>query len=156
MKFLNKLQLLFFVIILLIGIITATLLLKPTSEYKKFDGGYCGNAMYQALLKSKHEAGEQLFKENCKSCHKIHEDAVGPALYGVADRRPRKWIYSFIQNSQKLINDNDTMAVNVFNKYHKAQMTAFPTLTSVEIDSLLIYIDEYPDVQPHSDIIVFD
>ena len=92
-----------------------------------------------------HEAGEQLFKENCKSCHKIHEESVGPALYGVSSRRPRKWIYAFIQHPQRLINKKDTMAVNVYEKYQKAEMTSFPSLTHEDIDSILIYIESYKE-----------
>src|SRR6187431_1748522 len=43
--------------------------------------------------------GEQLFKENCKSCHKIHTDAVGPALAGVSKRRKPEWIHNWVHNS---------------------------------------------------------
>ena len=32
-------------------------------------------------------AGEQLFKQNCQTCHKIFEPLIGPALANVYDRR---------------------------------------------------------------------
>ena len=149
MRFLNKLQLLFLSIIFLLGVIIAFEFFNAYVPYRLYCGGAIGNYVptYNSdTIKSIHEAAEQLFKENCKSCHKIHEDAVGPALHGVTERRPRKWIYSFIQNSQKLIDDEDTMAINLYNKYNKCQMTSFPTLTEAEIDSILLYIEEFKPI----------
>ena len=88
-----------------------------------------------------HTTGELLFKENCNSCHRIHEELVGPALSGITERRPKKWIYAFIQHPARLISKGDTMAVNVYNKYNKAEMMAFPALTHAEIDSILVYVE---------------
>jgi cytochrome c2 len=148
MKNIHKLKFLFFIIVfLLMGILTIEFLDKQEfpSGPKPF---YCGTTDYsnaeQIDFGPRYEAGEQLFKENCKSCHKIHEESVGPALSGVTERRPRKWIYAFIRNSGKLIKKKDTMAVNIFNKYGKAQMTAFTTFTNAEMDSILIYLESVP------------
>ena len=93
-----------------------------------------------------HKEGEYLFKANCKSCHKIHQDAVGPALSGITKRRSRKWIYAFIKNPNKLMAEGDTAAINIYNKYNRSEMTAFPTLTNAQIDSMLIYIEAYSNV----------
>lgn len=150
MKHVTKLTFLFFIILcLLISILTIELLNTQEFESKPMPF-YCGTPNYshseQIDFGPRHEAGERLFKENCKSCHKIHEDVVGPALSGVTERRPRKWIYAFIKNSTKLIKKKDTMAVNLYNRYNKAQMTSFPTLTKAEMDSILIYIEAVPHV----------
>lgn len=141
MNHLNKLPLLFLSIILLLGIITVLVFIHPTptKNAPEAEVFYCGT-MYLNEGHTSHPAGEQLFKENCKSCHKIHEATVGPALSGVSDRRPRKWLYAFIHNSAGLIHKKDTMAVNIYRKYQKAEMTSFPNLTEAEIDSILIYI----------------
>ena len=40
------------------------------------------------------ETGEQLFKANCRSCHKVDVDFVGPALAHVIARKSREWVYS--------------------------------------------------------------
>ncbi|WP_018341943.1 c-type cytochrome [Cytophaga aurantiaca] len=146
MKHATKLKFLFFIIVFLL-ICILTIELFNDQMPNRF---YCGvidppiieqHVSEQIDFEPRHEAGEQLFKENCKSCHKIHEVSVGPALLGVTERRPRKWIYAFIKNSSALINKGDTMAVNLYNKYNKNIMTSFPSFTKAEIDSILIYIE---------------
>ncbi|MGN6646435.1 MAG: c-type cytochrome, partial [Cytophaga sp.] len=88
--------------------------------------------------------GEQLFKANCKSCHKIHTDAVGPALSGVTKRRKADWIYSWVHNSRKMIDAGDKTAVELYNKFNKAEMTSFPTLATADIDAILAYVESVP------------
>ena len=88
--------------------------------------------------------GEQLFKENCKSCHKIHTDAVGPALSGVTKRRKSQWIYDWVHNSTKMIEAGDKTGVELYNKYNKAVMTSFPTFSTGDIDAILAYVESVP------------
>lgn len=88
--------------------------------------------------------GEQLFKENCKSCHKVHEESVGPALSGVTKRRKSAWLHDWIRNSSKMIAAGDKDAVELFNKYNKTQMTSFPTFTDEQINALLVYVESVP------------
>ena len=74
-------------------------------------------------------AGGTLFNGNCKSCHKIHAESVGPALAGVYDRAPSiQWIKDWVHNSAKVIASKDEYALQIFEKYKKSQMTAFTTL----------------------------
>lgn len=94
--------------------------------------------------------GEQLFKENCKSCHKVHEESVGPALSGVTKRRKSAWLHDWIRNSSKMIAAGDKEAVELFNKYNKTQMTSFPTFTNEQINALLVYIESVPKDVPKS------
>ncbi|HSY62494.1 MAG TPA: cytochrome c [Cytophaga sp.] len=148
MKNVHRLKFLFFIIAFLLGCILAIEFLDKQEFQSEPEPFYCGTTDYSNAeeidSEPRHDAGEQLFKENCKSCHRIHEESVGPALFGVSERRPRKWIYAFIQNSGKLIKKKDTMAVNIYNKYGQAEMTAFTTFTHAEIDSILIYIESSP------------
>jgi cytochrome c2 len=154
MKYAGRLKFLFSIVAgLLICIVSIELFNDPVNT--QF---YCGvqDPTYIQQSRSEqnvplHDVGEKLFKENCKSCHKIHEVSVGPALSGITERRPKKWIYAFIQNSAALINKKDTMAINLFNKYNKAEMTAFHSLTKPQIDSILIYI-ESSEIPVQSDI----
>jgi mono/diheme cytochrome c family protein len=88
--------------------------------------------------------GEQLFKANCKSCHQIHKDAVGPALSGVTKRRKADWIYNWVHNSRKMIDAGDKTAVELYNKFNKAEMTSFPTLANADIDAILAYVESVP------------
>lgn len=88
-------------------------------------------------------AGEELFKGNCASCHKIDQKLVGPALEDVYNRAPSiDWIVSFIQNSQKVIATGDEYAVNLYNEYNQTQMTAFPTFSREDILNILGYIKQ--------------
>ena len=87
--------------------------------------------------------GEQLFKDNCKSCHKIHEESVGPALTGVSKRREKAWLHSWVKNSKLLIASGDKTAVELYAKY-KSDMTAFPTFTNEEIDAIILYVESVP------------
>ncbi|MBS1512404.1 MAG: hypothetical protein JST86_16265 [Bacteroidetes bacterium] len=41
------------------------------------------------------DAGEILFKDNCRSCHKIDMDFVGPMLANVIKRKGKTWTYNF-------------------------------------------------------------
>ncbi len=86
--------------------------------------------------------GEVLFKENCKSCHAVHAQEVGPALKDVTKRRDVKWLSAWIRNSNLVIASGDKYAVDLYNKFGKSQMTAFPTFKDEEIKAVLAYIDE--------------
>jgi len=85
--------------------------------------------------------GESLFNANCKTCHRVHQKLVGPALANVYDRAPSiDWLKSFIRNSAAVIASGDEYAVNIYNEYNKTQMTAFTGLKDDQIMSLLAYI----------------
>jgi mono/diheme cytochrome c family protein len=86
-------------------------------------------------------AGTTLFNGNCKSCHKIHSESVGPALAGVYERTPSiDWIKAWVKNSAKVVASGDAYAVQVYEKYKKSQMTAFTTLSDEQIMQILAYV----------------
>lgn len=86
-------------------------------------------------------AGTTLFNGNCKSCHKIHAESVGPALAGVYDRAPSiDWIKAWVKNSSKVIASGDAYAVQVYEKYKKSQMTAFTSFSDEQIMQILAYV----------------
>lgn len=95
--------------------------------------------------------GEALFKSNCASCHKLYKKAVGPALYGVSERRDREWLYKWIKNSAALIASGDPEAVAIYNEYAQSNMNAFPQLSNSDIDDILAYTDT-PKPPPPTDI----
>lgn len=93
--------------------------------------------------------GQSLFNGNCKTCHKVHEKLVGPALANVYDRAPSiDWIVSFIGNSSKVIASGDEYAVALYEEYNKTQMTAFPTFSRDQIMSILGYIKQETEKGP--------
>lgn len=86
--------------------------------------------------------GKQLFTNNCASCHSTTDETlVGPGLKGVTARKPVEWIIPWVNNPQKVIASGDKYAVDLFNKFNGAQMTAFPNLKPDDVKAILSYID---------------
>ncbi|QSE97115.1 c-type cytochrome [Fulvivirga lutea] len=93
--------------------------------------------------------GQSLFNGNCKTCHKVHEKLVGPALKDVYDRAPSiDWIVNFVQNSSKVIASGDEYANALYEEYNKTQMTAFPSFSRDQILSILAYIKDETEKGP--------
>ncbi|MEZ5038547.1 MAG: c-type cytochrome [Saprospiraceae bacterium] len=91
-------------------------------------------------------AGKALFKNYCASCHNksMKDDLTGPALGGVEDRwadYDQADLYSWIRNSQALIQAGHPRATEVYNQWNKVTMTAFPNLTDDDIANILVYIN---------------
>lgn len=100
--------------------------------------------------------GKSIFDANCKTCHKIDEKFVGPALAGVTERAPSiDWIVDFVHNSSKVIGSGDKYAIQLYEEYNKTQMTPFPTISREQILSILGYIkaeaEKEPEVQVSAD-----
>ena len=94
-------------------------------------------------------AGESLFNANCKTCHRVHQKLVGPALADVYNRAPSiDWIKSFVKNSAGVIAGGDDYAVKLYNEYNKTQMTAFSSLKDEDIMNLLAYIQAETEKGP--------
>ena len=87
--------------------------------------------------------GKQLFNANCAACHHLDRDMTGPSLRGVADRRDRDWLGSWIANSSKMIKEGDADAVALFDQW-KTAMTAFPQLSAQDIDDILAHTSAPP------------
>lgn len=85
-------------------------------------------------------AGQALFEANCKTCHRVKQKLVGPALEGVYDRAPSiDWIIAFVKNSSAVIASGEEYANKLYNEYNKTQMTAFP-LKDEQIMQILAYV----------------
>src|SRR5258708_1282945 len=69
--------------------------------------------------------GEELFKNNCASCHKCNMDFTGPALKGSIERWGDKALmYEFIRNPWAATQKNE-YAQNLQKKFNGALMTSF-------------------------------
>lgn len=86
--------------------------------------------------------GKELFNTNCAACHKLDKKATGPALRGVADKYDKEWIYKWVHNSAELIKAGDAQAVKVFEENGKVAMTAFPQLSTQDIDNILAFTSQ--------------
>lgn len=89
-------------------------------------------------------AGKSIFNANCKTCHRLDQKNVGPALRGVSDRRSIDWSKKFIRNSQALIASGDAQAVAIYNEYNQLAMPSHEFLSDDDVMNLLAYI-EYGD-----------
>jgi cytochrome c2 len=86
--------------------------------------------------------GKALFMANCASCHNPYKDATGPALNGVSGRVPSKdWIYKWIKNPAAVISSGDKYANDLYIKWKKTNMTAFPGLSTEEVDAIIAYVE---------------
>lgn len=92
--------------------------------------------------------GKELFNANCAACHKLDAKATGPALRGVANKYDRAWLYKWINNSAELIKSGDAQAVKVYEENGKVPMTAFPQLSTADIDNILAYTSEVKPAPP--------
>ena len=88
--------------------------------------------------------GKDLFKTNCKACHKINQDMVGPALKGVTERQSKEWLMNFIAFPFKVIASGDEHAITMFEKFG-SEMTSFPTLSNEDKKAILAYIESQPE-----------
>ncbi|WP_445452997.1 c-type cytochrome [Flavobacterium sp. 25HG05S-40] len=92
-------------------------------------------------------AGKALFNANCAACHKLDAKATGPALRGVAAKYDMAWIYKWVNNSSALIKSGDAKAIAIYEEYNKSVMTAFPQLSTTDIDNIIAYTSE-PKAEP--------
>ncbi|SHM58135.1 Cytochrome c [Cyclobacterium lianum] len=86
-------------------------------------------------------AGESIFNANCKTCHRLDQKLIGPALRGVTDRRELDWAKKFILNSQAVIQSGDATAVALFKEYNNTVMPAMDFLSDGDLMNLLAYIE---------------
>lgn len=85
--------------------------------------------------------GKALFSQNCASCHAVNKQLTGPALAGVEDRWAKKEdLHAWIKNSAAFLKTGDAYANELYNRFNKTAMNAFPSLSDADIDAILGYI----------------
>lgn len=150
MKFINRIVTLTFVAItlsfLLFGFVTSNYR-ELTSEISEEPAFYCGTA----YLESNQEPnlsdpailqGHNLFRANCRSCHKIHEMSVGPALAGIMERRDSLWVRKMIIDGTALRKSGDKEAIKLFKEYKNLRHTSFTSLSKEDVDALMTYLTD--------------
>lgn len=98
-------------------------------------------------ISARAQSGEELFKQNCASCHSIGKgDVVGPDLKGLPDRRSEEWILKFVRNSQTVVQSGDADAVALFEKFKKVVMPP-QNLNDDQIKSIVAHVKETGNAQ---------
>ncbi len=88
--------------------------------------------------------GKALFQANCASCHNPIKNATGPALQGATGRVPSKeWLYKWIHNPAAVIASGDAYAKKIAAEWAPTVMTAFPQLSTADIDAITTYVNDY-------------
>ncbi|MGL4596491.1 MAG: c-type cytochrome [Bacteroidia bacterium] len=87
--------------------------------------------------------GKKIFDSKCARCHKTSDEkSIGPGLKGAKERAPNKaWLYQFVKDSKAVINSGDVYANELFVKYKKKKMPAFPKLSDEDIDAIFLFVD---------------
>jgi protein SCO1/2 len=87
--------------------------------------------------------GEDLFRSRCDSCHSLGtNDGLGPGLQGVTQRRDRAWLARWLKMPDRMLEEKDPVATELFNRYRKLSMPNL-RLTDAEIEALINYMEAY-------------
>tara|TARA_Y100000114_G_C11724234_1_gene310082 strand:+ start:146 stop:832 length:687 start_codon:yes stop_codon:yes gene_type:complete len=92
-----------------------------------------------------YEAGKQLFRNNCASCHNMEKKVVGPALKNVVRNQGEEWTTAWITNNQALRDAGDKHANDIFKEYNGMAMPAYEHLGANAIGNIVAYLTQYND-----------
>ncbi|MEJ7740227.1 MAG: PQQ-dependent sugar dehydrogenase [Chitinophagaceae bacterium] len=84
--------------------------------------------------------GKDLFSSQCRSCHGISEEGIGPRLGGVTLALSEESLIRFIHNPSKVMEAGDKRAKILYKQY-KQLMPSFDFMKRDDIHSILAYID---------------
>lgn len=105
-------------------------------------GGTSGGGAATAAFTPEQEKGQQVFKQNCASCHSLDRDLSGPALAGVTGRGPwtdRENLHKWISNPAAFI--PTTQYTVDLQKTYGSVMPGFPGLKKEEVDAIFNWIE---------------
>jgi mono/diheme cytochrome c family protein len=83
--------------------------------------------------------GQQLFEDNCSSCHNFSQKSIGPGLSRATGESSKDWLGKFIKNAPEMIASKDGRASRLFEEY-KQIMPPFTHLKRDEIEAILGFI----------------
>lgn len=90
------------------------------------------------------QAGEELFKANCSSCHAVNRDLTGPALANVWERwGSQEDLIAWIRNNQAFLATGDPYAVGLYNEWNQSPMNLFLQFSDEQIISIIDYLRAY-------------
>jgi cytochrome c2 len=86
------------------------------------------------------EAGKDIFKKRCSSCHNFKQDLTGPALMDVHLKREEDWIIKFVQSSQEFIASGDQEAKAIYAKFNTV-MPDHKDLSADDVRNIIAFIE---------------
>lgn len=98
------------------------------------------------------QGGQQIFNQNCASCHHPLKDGTGPALQGVdkrGDWTDRKKLYEWVHNPNAYVSKSE-YAKGVSDKFGGGgiQMPSFAALPEKDIDAIVEYVNSFKPATP--------
>jgi len=112
--------------------------------FKRFILGFSFLFLFSFLASAQDgnaDNGKKLFNANCAACHKLDKKLIGPALGKIGDRRSNEWLQAWIKDNAALRASGDQDAIDVFNEYNGMPMTAFPQLSTQDVNDIIAYTD---------------
>jgi protein SCO1/2 len=93
--------------------------------------------------------GEDLFRTRCAACHtigrgdvrEVAERRIGPDLFDVGERRDREWLERWLQEPDKMLEEEDPLAVSLLAAWDGIPMPNL-RLSDAEVTQILGYIDQ--------------
>jgi len=94
------------------------------------------------------DGGEYLFRSRCATCHTVGKgDGIGPDLVNVTKRRDHHWVSRYITEPDKMLEERDPVAVELFAKYKNVRMPNL-SLGPGDVAILLSHIEKQSRVVP--------
>ena len=88
------------------------------------------------------DEGARLFKNQCAACHTVGKgDGIGPDLANVAKRREHCWVARYIAEPDKMLQEKDPIALDLFAKYKNVRMPNL-SLAPEDVALLLSHIEK--------------
>jgi glucose/arabinose dehydrogenase/mono/diheme cytochrome c family protein len=87
------------------------------------------------------EMGETLYNVQCKSCHTLDNDGIGPRLGGITKVVPRLTLIKFVQSPANFLLSEDSRW-KLLHQQYKQIMPAFDFLKAKEIENIFAYIHQ--------------
>ncbi len=90
-----------------------------------------------------YQRGEQLFENNCSSCHYKGMDKVmtAPALGGITKKRDKRWLYRYTRNSNGMYKSGDSIAKQLRSE-NWGLMPSFPQLNNTALEAIYYFIEQ--------------
>ena len=87
----------------------------------------------------KFRTGETLFRTRCSACHSFGADGIGPDLMAVAAIRDRNWLSRWIKEPDKMLAENNPLAVALMSKYSISMPNK--RLNDQDVEAVIAYIE---------------
>lgn len=85
---------------------------------------------------------EDIYRFRCLACHSLGtEDGIGPGLKGVTERRDRKWLARWLKEPDKMLAEQDPIAIDLYNRYNKVLMPNL-RLSDGDVETLIKFMED--------------